>query len=241
MKKPVTILVVDDDQRLCDLLRRYLSGEGYHVITALNGEQMRGHIAQGVPDLVLLDLILPGEDGLMLAKELRVHKQLGIIILTAKGETVDKIVGLEVGADDYISKPFDNRELLARIRSVLRRLNLDHDNSQSLSDKKSVARFAGWSLDLVAHELISPAGETVHLTSYEFKFLSVLVQNNNRLMSRDRIFHLIAGREWHPDDRSLDVLVAKLRKKLETDPANPMVIKTIRGEGYKFTAPVKFE
>lgn len=241
MKKPVSILVVDDDQRLCDLLRRYLSGEGYRVITALNGEQMRAQIEQGIPDLVLLDLILPGEDGLMLAKELRVHKQLGIIILTAKGETVDKIVGLEVGADDYISKPFDNRELLARIRSVLRRLKLGHDNSQLLSDKKTVARFAGWNLDMVAHELISPAGETVHLTSHEFKFLSILVQNSNRLMSRDRIFNLIAGREWRPDDRSLDVLVAKLRKKLESDPAHPVVIKTIRGEGYKLTVPVDFE
>ena len=241
MRKPVSILVVDDDKRLCDVLRRYLSGEGYHVITALNGEQMRAHIEQGIPDLVLLDLILPGEDGLMLAKELRVHKKMGIIILTAKGETADKIVGLEIGADDYISKPFDNRELLARIRSVLRRLKLGQDNSEMLPDKKSVARFAGWNLDLVAHELISPAGETVHLTSYEFKFLSVLVQNNNRLMSRDRIFHLIAGREWQPDDRSLDVLVAKLRKKLESDPTNPVIIKTIRGEGYKFTVPVDFK
>lgn len=242
MKKPVSILVVDDDQRLCDLLRRYLSREGYQVITALNGEQMRRHIEQEIPGLILLDLMLPGEDGLLLAKELRVHQDqgLGIIILTGKSETVDKIVGLEIGADDYISKPFDNRELLARIRSVLRRLKLDQNNPPSLSDKKSVAHFAGWSLDLVAHELISPAGETVHLTSYEFRFLSVLVQNNNRLMSRDRIFDLIAGREWRPGDRSLDVLVAKLRKKLEPDPANPVVIKTIRGEGYKLTAPVDF-
>ena len=124
MKKPVSILVVDDDQRLCDLLRRYLRGEGFRMLTALNGEQMRRHIEQGVPDLVILDLMLPGDDGLMLAKELRVHKELGIIILTAKGETVDRIVGLEVGADDYIAKPFDNRELLARIRSVLRRISL---------------------------------------------------------------------------------------------------------------------
>ena len=243
MNKAVNILVVDDDQRLCDLLRRYLGGEGYQVITALNGEQMRRHIEQEIPDLILLDLMLPGENGLMLAKELRMHQGqgLGIIILTGKSETVDKIVGLEIGADDYIAKPFDNRELLARIHSVLRRLKLDHDNSQSLSDKKQIARFAGWSLDLVAHELISPAGEMVHLTSYEFKFLSALVQNNNRLMSRDRIFDLLTGRERRPDDRSLDVLVAKLRKKLEPDPANPVIIKTIRGEGYKLTAPVDFE
>jgi len=242
MKEPSSILVVDDDQRLCDLLARYLKREGYHVITALNGEQMRHQLAQGIPDLILLDLMLPGEDGLLLAKELRrMHQELGIIILTGKSETVDKIVGLEVGADDYIAKPFDNRELLARIHSVFRRLEFHHDNPRSSSDEKSVARFAGWRLDLVAHELISPAGETVHLTSYEFKFLSILVQNNNRLMSRDRISDLIAGREWRPDDRSLDVLVGKLRKKLEPDPGNPVVIKTIRGEGYKLTVPVAFE
>lgn len=241
MSKPASILVVDDDQRICDLLARYLGREGYQIVTALDGEQMRRHLARAMPDLVLLDLMLPGEDGLLLAQELRrVHRQLGIIILTGKGETVDRIVGLEVGADDYVSKPFDNRELLARIHSVLRRLKQEHDNLQSLSDGKPVARFAGWRLDLVAHELVSPAGEPVHLTSHEFKFLAILVQNNNRLMSRDRIFDLIAGREWRPDDRSLDVLVGKLRKKLEPDPGNPAIIKTIRGEGYKLAVPVVF-
>ena len=187
--------------------------------------------------------MLPGEDGLLLAKELRMHQDqgLGIIILTGKSETVDKIVGLEIGADDYIAKPFDNRELLARIHSVLRRLKSNHNYPQSLSGNKTLARFAGWSLDLVAYELISPAGETVHLTSYEFKFLSTLVQNNNRLISREKIFELIAGRKWRPYDRSLDVLVAKLRKKLQSNPADPVLIKTIRGEGYKLTVPVVFE
>ena len=240
MKKPVSILVVDDDQRLCDLLRRYLRGEGYRVITALNGEQMRRHIEQGVPDLVLLDLMLPGEDGLMLAKELRVHKELGIIILTAKGETVDRIVGLEIGADDYISKPFDNRELLARIRSVLRRLSLVSGVSGEGKSTKSVACFSDWTLDLASHELVSPQGDHIHLTSNEFKLLSIFVKSSNRILNRDQLLELLTEREWTPDDRSVDVLVGKLRKKIEQDHLNPVLIKTIRGAGYLFTAPVKF-
>jgi two-component system, OmpR family, response regulator len=241
MKKPTSILVVDDDQRLCDLLRRYLRGEGYRVITALNGEQMRRHIEQEIPDLVLLDLILPGEDGLLLAKELRIHKELGIIILTAKGETVDRIVGLEVGADDYISKPFDNRELLARIRSVLRRLSLTSGISEMQKSTKSVAYFSDWTLELTSHELVSPAGEHVHLTSNEFKLLSIFIKSNNRVLNRDQLLELLAEREWNPDDRSVDVLVGKLRKKIEQDQLNPVLIKTIRGTGYLFTAPVKFK
>ena len=241
MKKPVNILVVDDDQRLCDLLRRYLRGEGYRVFTALNGEQMRRHIEQGVPDLVILDLILPGEDGLMLAKELRVHKELGIIILTAKGETVDRIVGLEVGADDYISKPFDNRELLARIRSVLRRLTLASEKSETGKSSKSIATFSGWTLDLGNHELVSREGGPVDLTSNEFKLLAIFTRSSNRILNRDQLLELLTEREWTPDDRSVDVLVGKLRKKIEQDHLNPVLIKTIRGAGYLFTAPVKFK
>ena len=241
MKKPVNILVVDDDQRLCDLLRRYLRGEGYRVFTALSGEQMRRHIEQGIPDLVILDLMLPGEDGLMLAKELRVHKELGIIILTAKGETVDRIVGLEVGADDYISKPFDNRELLARIRSVLRRLTLAAEKLEGGKSTKSIATFSGWKLDLGSHELVSPDGNPVHLTSNEFKLLSIFTKSSNRILNRDQLLELLTEREWTPDDRSVDVLVGKLRKKIEQDHLNPVLIKTIRGAGYLFTAPVKFE
>lgn len=241
MKKPVSILVVDDDQRLCDLLRRYLRGEGFRMLTALNGEQMRRHIEQGVPDLVILDLMLPGDDGLMLAKELRVHKELGIIILTAKGETVDRIVGLEVGADDYIAKPFDNRELLARIRSVLRRISLMAEVSEAGTGAKSVAYFSGWKLELGSHELVSPAGEHVHLTSNEFKLLAIFVKSSNRILNRDQLLELLTEREWNPDDRSVDVLVGKLRKKIEQDHLNPILIKTIRGAGYLFTAPVKFK
>ena len=241
MNKPAKILVVDDDQRICNLLQRYLGKEGYRVSTVADGEHMRRHIEQDMPDLILLDLMLPDVDGLSLAKELRIHPELGIIILTGKGETVDKIVGLEVGADDYISKPFDNRELLARIHSVLRRLRPASGSSKSRTGDKSVAHFADWTLNLAAHELISPAGEEVHLTTNEFKLLSMFVERSNRVLNRDQILDLLVDRQWNPDDRSIDVLVGKLRKKIEQDPLNPVLIKTIRGSGYLFAARTHFE
>ena len=240
MNKPVNILIVDDDERLCNLLRRYLSGEGYQVTTALSGEQMRRHIDKELPDLVILDLGLPDADGLMLAQELRVHQQLGIIILTGKGETVDRIVGLEVGADDYISKPFNNRELLARIHSVLRRLHIGGNHSDHDMHNK-LALFSGWNMDLAAHELVSPAGENVYLTSKEFKLLLLFITSSRKVLSRTRILDHIADSEWNPDDRRIDVLVGKLRKKIEADPEQPILVKTIRGEGYMFTAQVEFK
>lgn len=238
MNKAASILVVDDDQRLCDLLKRYLGREGFRVNTVLTGKEMRRHIEQDLPDLVLLDLMLPDEDGLSLAQELRVHAELGIIILTGKGETVDKIVGLEVGADDYISKPFQNRELLARIRSVLRRLSVPRSSRRSHEPESTMLRFSGWTLDLATHELISSTGEKVHLTTNEFRLLSIFVKSSNRVMNRDRIMELLSDREWNPDDRSIDVLVGKLRKKLGMDSRDNEYIKTIRGEGYMFAARV---
>jgi DNA-binding response OmpR family regulator len=241
MNKPLNILVVDDDERLCNLLRRYLTGEGYHVATALNGEQMRRHIEKEIPDLVILDLVLPDADGLLLAQELRVHRQLGIIILTGKGDTVDRIVGLEVGADDYISKPFNNRELLARIHSVLRRLRIGTGNHTNLGMDNKHALFSGWNMDLAAHELVSPAGDNVYLTSKEFKLLLLFITSSRRVLSRALILDHIADSEWNPDDRRIDVLVGKLRKKIEADPEQPLLIKTIRGEGYMFTAQVDFK
>lgn len=241
MNKPLNILVVDDDERLCNLLRRYLSSEGYSVTTALNGEQMRRQIEKELPDLVLLDLILPDDDGLLLAQELRVHPQLGIIILTAKGETVDRIVGLEVGADDYISKPFDNRELLARIHSVLRRARTGGGNHPGHGMNNKHAMFSGWSMDLAAHELVSPKGANVYLTSKEYKLLLLFISSSRRVLSRSQILDHIADSEWNPDDRRIDVLVGKVRKKIEENPEQPLLIKTIRGEGYMFTAQVEFK
>jgi DNA-binding response OmpR family regulator len=238
MHKSISILVVDDDQRLCDLLRRYLSREGFRVNTVMSGEQMRRYIKQEMPDLVLLDLMLPDEDGLSLAQELRIHPELGIIILTGKTETVDKIVGLEVGADDYLSKPFQNRELLARIRSVLRRLRVTQNKSSLPESEISKVYFSDWTLDLGAYELTSPAGNKVHLTTNEFRLLSIFVRSSNRVLNRDRILDMLAEREWTPDDRSIDVLVGKLRKKLQQDENQDNFIKTVRGEGYIFTARV---
>ncbi len=238
MLKTASILVVDDDQRLCDLLKRYLGREGFRVNSVLTGAEMRRHIEQDMPDLVLLDLMLPDDNGLILAQELRAHPGLGIIILTGKSETVDKIVGLEVGADDYLAKPFQNRELLARIRSVLRRLSVNRAGNSIPGPGASALRFSGWTLDLAAHELISPNGKKIHLTTNEFRLLAILVKSSNRVMNRDRILDMLSEREWNPDDRSIDVLVGKLRKKLGRDPNGNEFIKTIRGEGYMFTARV---
>jgi len=238
-KKLEHILIVDDDERILQVLMRYLSRDGYKVSTAKNGAEMHRCIKRDMPDLVILDLMLPGEDGLDLARELRSEPNLGIIMLTGKGETVDRVVGLETGADDYLAKPFDKRELLARIRSVLRRLKSHSDLSQTQT--KLVAKFMNWTFDMNAYELISPAGEIVPLTSYEYKLLGVFVNSSNRVLKRDLILDLIAEREWNPDDRTIDVLVAKLRKKLEPDTQNPVLIKTLRGTGYKFTAHVSFD
>ena len=238
MLKTTSILIVDDDQRVCDLLKRYLGREGFRVSSVMSAAEMRRHIAQDLPDLVLLDLMLPDADGLVLAQELRANPDLGIIILTGKGETVDKIVGLEVGADDYLSKPFQNRELLARIRSVLRRLSVNRGKNRNLEPGASALRFSGWFLDLAAHELISPQGKKVHLTTNEFRLLTIFARSSNRVMNRDRILDILSEREWNPDDRSIDVLVAKLRKKMGRDTNDNEFIKTIRGEGYIFTARV---
>jgi DNA-binding response OmpR family regulator len=232
------VLIVDDDDRLCRVLSRYLTREGYSVREAANGDEMRARLAEEPADLILLDLILPDEDGLSLARDLRAESDVAIIMLTGKTDTIDKIVGLELGADDYITKPFDERELLARMRTVLRRTAKASDSEHSSED--SVAQFAGWNLDFVAHELTSPGGNHVHLTSSQFQLLASLVARPNRVMSREEILSLVSGRNWSPMDRSIDVLVGKLRKKIESDPKSPTLIKTIRGVGYKFTAHVDF-
>lgn len=238
MTKSVHILVVDDDARICNLLVRYLGKEGYKMSAVNSGAEMHRFLERETPDLVILDLILPDVDGLDLARELRSVPGTGVIMLTAKADTVEKIIGLETGADDYIAKPFDNRELLARVRSVLRRIK-SHQNAPEVNlHSGHIAHFADWVFDLTAYELTSPKGEPVTLTSYEYKLLSALVLSSNRVLKRDHLMDLIAEREWNPDDRSIDVLIGKLRKKLERDPQDPVLIKTMRGTGYKFTAQV---
>jgi two-component system OmpR family response regulator len=231
------ILIVDDQQEICDVVQEYLTGEGYRVSAAHDGSGMRRVLAQGHVDLVILDLMLPGEDGLTLARSLRSESGIGIIILTGRGETVDRIIGLEMGADDYLPKPFHLRELLARVKAVLRRA---HDRTADMPQTtRSRARFAGWNLDLSSRELLSPSGEEVRLTTGEFDLLSAFVNNANQVLSRDRLLDLARNREAGPFDRTIDVQVGRLRRKLEDDPQNPSLIKTVRGSGYIFTPTVE--
>lgn len=231
------ILIVDDQQEICDVVQEYLTGEGYRVSAAHDGTGMRRVMAQGHVDLVILDLMLPGEDGLTLARSLRSESGIGIIILTGRGETVDRIIGLEMGADDYLPKPFHLRELLARVKAVLRRAqDRTGDHPQP---SRSRARFAGWNLDLSSRELLSPSGEEVRLTTGEFDLLAAFVNNANQVLTRDRLLDLARNREAGPFDRTIDVQVGRLRRKLEDDPQNPTLIKTVRGSGYIFTPPVE--
>lgn len=232
------ILIVDDDERLRRVLGRYLHREGYHVVEAASGEEMRACIGADRPDLIILDLMLPDEDGLTLARELRARSDIAIVMLTGKTDMVDKVVGLELGADDYMTKPFDERELLARVRTVLRRTAAAHETTQPAH--ATAARFEGWTLDLIAHELVDPHGRLVHLTSNQFQVLVCLVTRANRVLSRGEILELVSGRDWTPMDRSIDVLIGKLRRKVEPDARFPTLIKTIRGVGYKFTARVEY-
>jgi len=231
------ILVVDDQQEICDVVQEYLTGEGYRVSTANDGNGMRRALSQSHVDLVILDLMLPGEDGLTLARSLRDESGIGIIILTGRGETVDRIIGLEMGADDYLPKPFHLRELLARVKSVLRRVQ--SRTGEPSQTARSHAHFAGWSLDLSSRELTSPVGHEVRLTTGEFDLLAAFVNNPNQVLSRDRLLDLARNREAGPFDRTIDVQVGRLRRKLEEDPQNPSLIKTVRGSGYIFTPNVE--
>jgi two-component system OmpR family response regulator len=232
------ILIVDDQAEICDLVQEYLSGEGYRVSAAQDGAGMRKVMVESRVDLVILDLMLPGEDGLTLARALRQESTVGIIILTGRGEIVDRIIGLEMGADDYLPKPFHLRELLARVKSVLRRASSRSMENQAVSPR-SKARFAGWNLDLSSRELLSPSGKEVRLTTGEFDLLAAFVNNANQVLTRDRLLDLARNREGGPFDRTIDVQVGRLRRKLEEDPQRPTMIKTVRGTGYIFTPPVE--
>ena len=231
------ILIVDDQPDVCEVVRDYLTGEGYRVSTAQNGDEMRRTLALSPVDLVILDLMLPGEDGLALARFLRSGYEVGIVILTGRGELVDRIIGLEMGADDYLSKPFNLRELLARVKSVLRRIQ--GQAGERAAPPRSRVRFAGWSLDLSSRELASPSGEPVRLTTGEFDLLAVFVSHANQVVSRSRLLDLARNREAGPFDRTIDVQVGRLRRKIEEDSQNPTLIKTVRGGGYIFTPVVE--
>jgi len=232
------ILVVDDDPRICRLLCRYLERESYRVDTANGSQAMWRALKSRSYNLIILDLRLPGgEDGLSLARKLRSQTDISLIMLTGRSNSADKIVGLEMGADDYITKPFDRRELLARIRSVLRRAAIRANPISMGFQDGEVLEFGGWTLDINRRELTRTDGASVDLTSYEFDLLAAMARRPARVLSRDQILDLIAHRDWQPLDRSIDVLVGKLRRKLNDDPSNPSLIKTIRGVGYMFAPP----
>jgi DNA-binding response OmpR family regulator len=245
------LLVVDDDPSVRAMLVEYLSGHRYDVRAADGGAAMRAEIERDLPDLVLLDIRMPGEDGLTLARFLRERYDVGIVMVTASSDVVDRVVGLEIGADDYVAKPFDPRELLARIKSVLRRMQAHHHADADAAARKEgaaagvadagVAAAAGpvrcgrCSLDLEGRRLFEASGAEVAITAMEYDLLRVFLANPNRVLSRDQLLLQTRNREWEPFDRSIDIRIGRLRKKIEPDPAaEPRCIRTVRNAGYMF-------
>lgn len=231
------ILIVDDDNDIRDLLKDYLETHGFIVVTAANGREMSRLLAANPVDLLILDLMMPGDDGLTLLKRERQHSQVPIIILSARGEEVDKVVGLELGADDFVAKPFKPRELLARVRSLLRRME-SAGTLQETADERNY-RFADWMVDVRMRRLQDPEGNDVMLTSGEMRLLLALLSKPNRVLSRDWLLEVTQGRESGPFDRSIDVVMSRLRQRLRDDPAAPSIIQTVRGEGYLFLPRVE--
>jgi two-component system OmpR family response regulator len=226
------IAVVDDEVDITRLLGNYLQASGYRISQLHTGRALLQLMENDAPALVLLDLGLPGEDGFAIARQLREHWDCGLVIVTGRGDAVDKVVGLEVGADDYVTKPFDLRELLARVKAVLRRSTPAEASRQAAGAAGDKRRFAGWELDLAARSLVDPSAQDVALTSGEFALLKVLVDNAGKVLSRDFLLEHTRGREAAPFDRTIDVQVGRLRKKLEVDAEDPKLIKSVRGAGY---------
>jgi two-component system phosphate regulon response regulator OmpR len=227
MNRADRILVVDDDPELRRLLSDYLTDVGFEVDLAGDGEQMRRAIARGMPDAIVMDLMLPGTDGLALTREVRAASTVPILMLSARGEEIDRVVGLEVGADDYLAKPFSPRELLARLRALLRRAKAP------VAQASEGLVFGHYRLDPAARRLLKDGAE-VDLSSAEFDLLKVFAERPGRVLSRDVLLDLLKGYEREPFDRTVDIRVGRLRRKIEPDPANPVFIRTVRGEGYLF-------
>jgi two-component system OmpR family response regulator len=230
------ILIVDDDREIRSLLADYLETNGYRASAAAEGVAMEQALREAGVDLVVLDLNLPGEDGLTLCRKLRARSNLPVIMLTARGEPLDRILGLEMGADDYLPKPFEPRELLARIRSVLRR-------SQALPGARGAAgeaplHFAGWTLDPVARHLRNPQGVAIMLSGAELRLLKVFLEHPNRVLNRDQLLNFTHGRDADPFDRAIDIQISRLRQKLNDDARSPRIIKTVRNGGYVMAVPV---
>ena len=236
---PVHLAVLDDEIDITTLLAHYLTSHGFRVSQLHNGRALMALMATDPPALVLLDLGLPGEDGFSIARQLREHWRCGLVIVTGRGDSVDKVVGLEVGADDYVTKPFDLRELLARVKAVLRRMTPSEAPVQApVATLRNTLCFSGWSLDTAARRLTAPNGEDVSLTTGEFDLLCAFAQHPGRVLSRDFLLEQTRGREAAPFDRTIDVQVGRLRKKLEVDAEDPQIIKSVRGAGYILVPPV---
>ncbi|MDO8371267.1 MAG: response regulator [Polaromonas sp.] len=231
------LLVVDDDAEIRELLTRYLRENGYRVTGVADGRGLRTALAAGDPDLIVLDVMLPGEDGISLCRSVRARSQVPIIMLTARGDETDRVVGLEVGADDYVPKPFSPRELLARIKSVLRRSKALPPNLRR--EELRWFRFAGWLLDAVTRNLTAPDGVLIPLGATEFKLLRTLLDHPGQVLTRDQLIELMLSRDADPFDRALDVQISRLRQRLREDAREPSIIKTVRGQGYVLAAVVE--
>ena len=232
------ILIVDDDPRIRQMLVRYFEQEGYRVSVAPDGRAMRAQLGAAPVDVILLDVVLPGEDGLSLAREIRAKSDVGIIMLTGRDDVLDRVVGLEVGADDYIAKPFHLREVLARVKSVQRRRKSAREPQARDEAIGEVIRFEGWFLDIGRRRLVSPTGADVALTTGEFDLLVALAKHPGRVFGREALMDFTRGRSWEAFDRTIDAQVARLRKKIEPDPKNPTLVKSVRGVGYVFTGKI---
>lgn len=229
------LLVVDDDPRIRQMLTHYFEDEGYAVVGAADGVEMRAHLRQQNFDIILLDLVLPGgQDGLDLAREIRTQSDIPIMMLTGRDDVVDRIVGLEVGADDYIAKPFHLREVHARLKSILRRRQAPARNGTDATHEEIIG-FENWKLNLSRRQLLDPAGSEVELTTGEFDMLTALLRHAGRVLTREVLMDLTRGRNLEAFDRTIDAQIVRLRKKIETDPKRPQFIKAVRGVGYVFT------
>ncbi|MEL7151501.1 MAG: response regulator [Pseudomonadota bacterium] len=229
-----TILVCDDEIDLREMLQEYLQKRGYHVRLAGDAEGLRAEIGEAAPDLVILDINMPGEDGLSALRRLRTESDIPVVMLTAAGETIDKIVGLEMGADDYLGKPVDLRELEARIKAVLRRRAGPEVAASESSAAGPSVQFGEFRLDLEAAKLSDADGEEVPLTAMEFRLLKLFAENKARVLNRDQILEQAHDRSWDPYDRSIDIRISRLRRKIEKNPQKPTIIRTVRGIGYVF-------
>jgi DNA-binding response OmpR family regulator len=237
---PAHILVVDDEAEVRTLLRSGLESEGFVVSEAENGAGLMALLDKRPIDLITLDVRLSGEDGFTLAREVRARHNIPIVMISGKGDMIDRVVGLELGADDYIAKPFHMREVLARIRAVLRRYApVAGEAAPPEADKSPRFAFDGWTLDMGRREVRTPEGEPCELTTAEFNLLAVLVERPGRVLSRDELMDLLKGHDWTPLDRSIDGLVARLRKKIERGSETPQLVKTVRGVGYAFAGQVR--